>query len=575
MLGVSIEDCTARREVKAMAGWQVLRRRVRRREFLRYVAAGAGLGVLAACRAEMAPQATPPPAAAPGRGQGGVLVINDNGDPPSFDSTKTWGYRTHMPMSMVYPRLVRWGNGPNVGPLDYPVVPYLAAAMPEQPDATTYIFKLRPAKWENKPPLNGRALTSEDIVKNWQRFSAEHPARLLFEDVDRVEAPAPDTVRFVMKRPLGPFLAHLANHGTMYIMPYELFGTGQLEKDMWSAGPFVFKGYVVGAEERFEFNPDFFLEGKPRLAGVTIRIVPDTPTTISMLRTKQIDSTGWLANVVSPRDLSSLKGDLPNAVFVRYFLSGNFWLGLDLRDPVFQDKRVRQAISMAINRDDLNKVHVEGEWSLPWGYIPTFHFDPKRNEFPNARYYHYNPAEARALLRAAGHERLGPYDLYSGRIFWPEQLENAQFIQQQLRAVGIETNIKELPYAEYYSLGVVAGRWPSGMFHGINLVGSDPNEHLTQFWLPNSPRLISPGLAPFLQQDTELLNAIERQKRELDLNRRRDLLRQVVDIMAERMYNVPLVVPALYHMHQDYVRELYWISTAAPGSDWLLEPFKV
>ncbi|GBD13182.1 Periplasmic dipeptide transport protein [bacterium HR24] len=560
-----------------MSRWQLFHRRMGRRRFLKYAAMGAGAVTLAAaCREEAAaPQATPPPAAAPGRGQGGVLVINDNGDPPSFDSTKTWGYRTHMPMSMVYPRLVKWGNGPNVGPLDYPVVPYLAAAMPEQPDATTYIFKLRPAKWENKPPLNGRPLTAEDIVKNWQRFSTEHPARLLFEDVDRVEAVAPDTARFIMRRPLGPLLAHLANHGTMYIMPYELFGTGQLEKDMWSAGPYIFKGYTVGSEERFEYNPDFFLEGFPRLSGVTIRIVPDTPTTISMLRTKQIDSTGWLANVVSPRDLSSLKGDLPNANFVRYYLSANFWLGLDLRDPVFQDKRVRQAISMAINRDDLNKVHVEGEWSLPHGYIPTFHFDPRKNEFPNARYYQFNPQEARALLRAAGHERLGPYDMYSGRIYWPEQLENAQLIQQQLRAVGIETNIKELPFAEYYSLGVVAGRWPSGMFHGNNLVGSDPNEHLTQFWLPNSPRLISPGLAPFLQQDTELLNAIERQKRELDLNRRRELIRQVVDIMAERMYNIPLVVPALYHMHQDYVREMYWISTAAPGSDWLLEPFKV
>lgn len=558
-----------------MGSWKAMQRRVGRRQFLRYVAWGVGVAALAGCRAERAPEATPALAAAPGRGQGGVLVIHDNGDPPSFDSYKTWGYRTHMPMSMAYPKLLKWRSGPDVAPLDLQPVPDLAVAMPEQPDAVTYIFKLRPAKWENKPPLNGRDLTAEDVVKNWERFRSEHPVRILLTDVDRVDAPAPDTVRFILKQPLGSFPYHIASGGGMYIMPYELFGTGQLEKDIWSAGPFLFRGYTVGSEVRFEYNPNYFLEGRPRLTGAVIRITPDAATAISLLRTKRIDSTGFLGGIVSPKDVSSLKSDLPNATFVKSYINANVWLGFDLRDPVFQDKRVRQAISMAINRDELNKVHLEGEWALPYGYIPPFHFDPKKNEFPNARYYQFNPAEARALLRAAGYEQLGPYDLIAANLFWPEQVENAQLIQQQLKAVGIETNIRQLPYSEYYAQVVIAGRWNGGMAHGLNLVGQEPDEHFSQFWIPGSPRIPAPGLAPLLERDQELLGLIERQRRELNPNRRRELIRQLVNVMADRMYNVPLVCPALYHVHQDYVRELHWISSTVIGSDWLLDAYKV
>jgi peptide/nickel transport system substrate-binding protein len=550
-------------------------RRLGRRQFLRYAAGGAGtLAFLAACRQEEAappPQQTPAAPRAPTAGQGGTLVLHDNGDPASFDYYKTWSYRTMIYMSMVYPKLLKFKVGPGVGPLDFDIVPDLAVAMPEQPDATTYIFKLRPAKWENKPPLNGRALTAEDVVKNWDRFKAEHPNRSLLVDVDRVEATAPDTVRFVLSRPLGPFINHIGHQGMFYIMPYELFGTGQLEKDMWSAGPFLFRGYQVGAEVRFEWNPNFYIPDRPRPNTVIYRLIPDTSTTISQLRTKQIDSLAWTA-VVGAKDLSSLKSDLPGATFTPYDVQGNSWIGFDLRDPVFQDKRVRQAISMAINRDDLVKVSEEGRWALPYGVLDKWYFDPKKNEFPNARYYQYNLNEAKALLQAAGHTRLGPYDMIASAVWTPEQLQTAQLIQQQLRAVGIETNLKQLPFAEYYAQTVIGGRWQGAIAVSSNLVGADPNEYFSLLWNPDSPRLIAPGLEPILRQDTELMSAIERQRREVDPNRRREAIREVVNIMADRMYNVPHVVPRQYHVHQANVYELHWIFTYA--QEYLLDAFK-
>jgi len=547
-------------------------RRLGRRQFLRYAAAAAGAGAfLAACRQAEVPEATPAARQAPPPGQGGTLVLHDNGDPASFDYYKTWSYRTMMYMSMVYPKLLKFKVGPGVGPIDFDIVPDLATAMPEQPEATTYIFRLRPARWEDRAPLNGRALTAEDVVKNWERFKAEHPNRALLADVDRVEATAQDTVRFTLARPLGPFVNHMGHQGMFYIMPYELFGTGRLEKEMWSAGPYLFKGYDIGVEVRFDSNPNYFLSTKPLLAGAVYRIVPDTATTISQLRAKQLDSLAWTA-VVTPKDVQSLRRDLPDAVFTPYEVQGNPWIGFDLNDRVFQDKRVRQAISMAINRDDLVRVGEEGRWALPWGVLDRWYFDPRANQFPNARYYQFNPTEARNLLQAAGVSRLGPYDMIASQVWTPEQLQMAQLIQQQLRQVGIETNLRPLPFAEYYAQTVLGGRWQGGLAVSANLVGADPNEYLTLFWNPDSPRLIAPGLAPILRQDTELMSAIERQRREVDANRRRELLREVANLMADRMYNVPTTVQRAYHVHQANVQELHWIFTYA--QEYMLDCYK-
>jgi peptide/nickel transport system substrate-binding protein len=340
---------------------------------------------------------------------------------------------------------------------------------------------------------------------------------------------------------------------------------------MWSAGRFVFRGYQVGAEIRFERNPNYFRKDRPILGGTVIRIVPDVATTQAQLRTGQIDATGF-AVMVTPKDVPSLKRDMPNATFTPFFRHVNEWLGFDLREAPFQDKRVRQAISMGINRDEFVTLSGEGLWSMPYGALKLWYFDPKRNEFPNARYYQYNPQEARALLRAAGYERIGPYDLIFYQDRYAEQRDYAALLQQQLRAIGVEVNLKPMPYAEFYSLAIVAGRWEKALAYGSNLASDDPDQIFTFFWTPGSPRLVAPGLDPLLRQDTELLSAIERQKRELDFNRRRELVREVVNIMADRMYNIPMVLPGAYHVHQGSVRNMNWIFSGA--LEYLDDPYK-
>jgi len=509
----------------------------------------------------------------PAAGTGGSMRGHDNGDPASLDYIKTWSQRSLMYTAMVYPRLLKFDTSkPTIQPIDFLITNDLATKMPEQPDSTTYIFKLNAMKWENKAPLNGRALTADDVVKNWDRFKTEHPSRSLLSDVAKVEAVDPSTVKFTLSKPLGPFVNHIGHQGVFYIQPPELFGTGKLEKDMWSGGPWTFKGYDVGSKLTFERNPEYWLKDRPVLKEYIYQLIPDTSTTISALRSKPIDTLTWTA-VVTPNDVASLKKDLPDATFLPYSSQGNGWFGMDLKDPKFQDKRVRQAISMTLNRDDLVKVGQEGQWALPWGVLSQFYPDPKKNEFPNAKYYQNNPKDAKALFDASGVKPDANYDLIASAVWTPTQLQQAQLMQEQIKTLGFNTTIKVKEFAEFYALTTVAGTWSGGFANSANLVGADPNEYLSIFWQPDSPRLISPGLKDILAQDKELLDLIEGQKRELDVTKRKGILKDVANVMADRMYNIPTVVGVFYHTHRSNVKNMNWIFTYAQGGEYLLDSY--
>src|SRR3990170_8744577 len=112
----------------------------------------------------LAATAVAPPAA---RGQspkrGGTLTIRA-WDPPHFDPFLTISYKTHVVLSFTHSRLLKHKAGPGVVPGTFPIEGDLAESW-SQPSETTYVFKLRKGvRWQNKPPVNGRELTADDVV---------------------------------------------------------------------------------------------------------------------------------------------------------------------------------------------------------------------------------------------------------------------------------------------------------------------------------------------------------------------------------------------------------------------------
>ena len=102
--------------------------------------------------------------------RGGTLRMTVLSDPLHFDPHQTLSFVTMVPLSFAYSRLVKVKAGPSVKPMTYPIEPDLAESWTQAND-TTYIFKLRKGvRWHNKPPVNGRELTADDVKYTYERF---------------------------------------------------------------------------------------------------------------------------------------------------------------------------------------------------------------------------------------------------------------------------------------------------------------------------------------------------------------------------------------------------------------------
>ena len=134
---------------------------------------------------------------------GGELTFQISSPPPSLDPYTQTSFVNAYMNGLSYSKLYRFKAGvPEVSPADPSMETDLASAMPEQPNETTFVFKLKPnLKWHNVAPVNGRALTSEDIKYALDRYmtapNSVHKGN--YSWVDKVEAPDATTIRITSK----------------------------------------------------------------------------------------------------------------------------------------------------------------------------------------------------------------------------------------------------------------------------------------------------------------------------------------------------------------------------------------
>src|SRR5262245_14540437 len=129
--------------------------------------------------------------------RGGILRVRGY-DPPMFDPHLTLNFKTNTTLSFVYGKLVRHKVGPTVAPGIFTVEPDLAERWDEPDELTTVFYLRKGVKWHNKPPVNGREFTAEDVKFTYDRFLGEkgNPLKFMLDPVDRVEVVDRYTVRF-------------------------------------------------------------------------------------------------------------------------------------------------------------------------------------------------------------------------------------------------------------------------------------------------------------------------------------------------------------------------------------------
>jgi peptide/nickel transport system substrate-binding protein len=483
--------------------------------------------------------------------RGGLLRVRGY-DPVHFDHHQTINFKTNTTLSFVHSTLVRHKVGPDIQPGTFTVEPHLAERW-EQPDDTTYIFHLRKGvKWHNKPPVNGRELTADDVKFTYDRFLSEkgNADRHLLEAVERVEVVDRHTVKFVLKEPYVWLVDVLATPRSMWIIAPEVvqqFGDLKKPESAIGTGPFLLERYEPNVKTVFKRNPDYFIKDQPYVDGVEWLVLEDESTGLAMYRTAQLDAGPWHWWAVRQADLEALQKTHPKLVYKDFVSNVSSAIYMRTDQPPFNDVRVRRAISLAIDRQGIiDAVSMRGqptpavapgltEWSVPIDQLGA-----------GARYYQTDPKEAKRLLAEAGHAKGFKTQLNFTGGYGRDLIDAVQLVQQYLKDVGIEVELKQQEYGAYIATTFV-GKY-EGMATGPISIAWEPDSVLYAMYVPDHPRNSSHV------NDPKLLAMLQEQRRTKDLEARKKLIFDIQRYIAEQQYYIFTTSGMITGTWQPYVK---------------------
>ena len=310
-----------------------------------------------------------------GFAQSGTLEIAIDQSPVGLDPHVATAFSTFAVIGQIYDGLVELGS-------DLELEPALAESWEVSDDGLTYTFTLR----DGVTFHNGRAMTSEDVVYSYERIMAEEtgsPTASRFTQVASVEATDAQTVVFTLAGPFAPFLSNLTN---LTVIPRELVEAGNVQQEAVGTGPFMLEEWVPDTYVLLRANPDYYREGEPGVEALRFNIVPEASTRAAGLRSGEYQ----LLPDVDPATAETIRG-VPGVTLLETQDLAYTLLGLNVSQPPFDDPRVREAINLAINRDEVvqavyfgNAVPggplspALGEWALDTGEYGCYKAIPRR-----------------------------------------------------------------------------------------------------------------------------------------------------------------------------------------------------
>jgi peptide/nickel transport system substrate-binding protein len=474
--------------------------------------------------------------------RGGTLTIR-GWDPPMFDPMLTTAYRVQIPLSFTHSRLVRHKAGPSIVPGTFPIEGDLAESW-TQPNETTYVFNLRRGvRWHPKPPVNGRELTSGDVKYTIERFLTVkgNPSAYMLRAIDRVETPDALTVRIVLREPNAWFVEMLANPMTLAIVAREAverFGDLKKAESVAGTGPWMLDSYRPNVGLTFVRHPHYFQPGQPYIDRVEMFIDEDNASRISAFLAGKYD-VGWeFPGAIGRTDWVQIKDVLkqrrPNLRTAEFVSNVETHISMRTDQKPFNDVRVRQAISLAIDRQGIIDAILEGvgivnpavpaafkEWAVPIDQLGE-----------GARYFKHNPAEARRLLAAAGYPNGFPASLCFTTYGSTALVDTAQLILRYLKEVGIDTKLDQREYGAFIA-SCYFGKFDS-LTYGPQTPFLDPDNFIYGMHYPEELKNQSHVNDPIV---TDLL---VRQRRTAAPAKRRELLAELQRHLAKQLYYVQL-----------------------------------
>ncbi|MGN9785400.1 ABC transporter substrate-binding protein [Nonomuraea sp. ZG12] len=450
-------------------------------------------------------------------------------DPQLADVATSWQL-----MSLVYETLV------TVGP-DFSPRPMLAESW-ETPDPTTYVFKLR----QGVKFSNGRELTADDVVGSLKRLlAAESVWKGQLGPVDKVTKVDDATVKVTLTKAYTPFLAALANVPAA-ILPMKEIDDKSLDisKEMLGTGPFKVEAHRQDVSWNFVKNGHYWDSGKPAADSLTVTIAPEEAARVAAVQNGSVGLAA-LGNV----DSAAMLSGAADVKVASQATTDFYYLMLNSLNPKFADPRVRQAVNMALDREQIAAVALGGQ-GKPTGVTPAGlpgSCDPAT--LPSAT--GDGAAKAKELLAQAGVQNLS----FTLTIYATAPAPAvAQVIQQNLQQAGVTVNIEQMDEASWS--GKVYGETPAKFDAALSWFAgyADPGM-VTTWWNPE----VAGFSKGFMRPDKELNELIatasetpagaERTRALAEVCAKVDTDAQMIPLVTRPValaYRADLVSPGLY-----------------------------
>lgn len=375
-----------------------------------------------------------------GSSSGGTLVFGRGGDSTSLDPAITTEGESFKVTKNIYETLI------NFGEQDTEIQPGLAESWEESADGLKHTLKLR----EGVKFHDGTDFNAEAVVFNFERWKAGNAEQFYYYNsqfgdvIKEVKAVDEYTVEFTMNRILAPFYKNLAMSPFGIASPEAVKKHGdKYNENPVGTGPFKFVEWKRNDRITLVKNEDYWQDGLPKMDEVIFRVIPENSARMNALNTGEVD----IIDGVNFSDVESIESNPELQTFYRPSLNVAY-LGLNTERGPLKDKKVRQALNYAVNKQAIIEAFFAGA------------AEPAKNPMPKtvAGYnddvepYEYDPEKAKALLKEAGFEDGFEIELWAmpvARPYMPDGKKVAEAIQKDFEDVGVKAKIVSYEWATY------------------------------------------------------------------------------------------------------------------------------
>jgi peptide/nickel transport system substrate-binding protein len=466
--------------------------------------------------------------AVPGKPQGTLTIgMHFALDPGWLDPLEHFGPIVHYEY-LVHDALIK--------PMPQGLYTYSLAEHAEMTaDFSKAAFRLRPGlKFQD-----GHPLTTADVKWTYENYRGLN-FKIFRDKLDHLELVDDRTIIFHFKEPFVDFL-DLYNGvatGIGWIVPqhyYERVGRDGFKAHPLGAGPFKFVSQEAGVQMVFEAWEDYWRR-PPGVKTIVVKGIRDPTSRMAGLQTGELD----LAYGMTGKLLSRVMAD-PNLRWDPNYTSPWFLIfpGYNEPDSPFHDKRVRQAVSLAINRRFLSRQETQG-LGIPWGnWISAENRDALRGDGTDLSVPEYDPAKAKQLLAQAGFPHGFDLDWY---VPFVPYFDMGERVLTDLRGVGIRGKLQVLEGPAFMAKLAQGRQGYPGNRTVVQSIDPRPGGAKADIGI----YAVCGGAASFVcEPQIEALWA--KHQASIDLDERDRLSKEIQRILINEYYFVPLYINAFVH----------------------------